>query len=220
MCIAKPGLAAILLLIAASASSEPLAQISAHIEKEHQIDTAVCKELSKEELRPCLKEAQDKKNAAYAEAWKNRDPAQQTRIYYGDLNANKPKIEKDYKADIIFCKALDKAGAATCQREALARKKLAIRSIMTEPKEFKPACPTCGTVTAIRELEKPGLGVGSIVSTLTGNSTEKRSQAARHYDITFKLSSGEEKTIRYTSERNDFKVGDKIRYENNLLNPE
>lgn len=215
MRIIQAGMATLMLLLTTTASSEPLAKISAHIEKEHQIDIAVCKELSAEELRPCLKEAKDKKSAAYADAWTKRDPAQQTRVYYGDLNTNKPKIQKDYKADMTFCLALNKANAATCQREALARKKLAIRSIMIAPKEFKPFCLTCGTVTNVREVERSGHMASGI-----GSDADKKAKTSKVHEVTFKLNNGEEKTLSYSNEQNPFKTGDKIRFENNQLLPE
>ncbi len=195
----------------------------------------------------CLKEATTKKKAAYAEIWKKRDPTAQTRVYYGDLNTNKPKIEKDYKTDISFCKALDKAGSATCQREALERKKLALKSVMTSPKDQKLACPTCGSVTHIKEVEKPGQGslvgqlgggvvggvlgnqvgggsgrtvatiVGAVGGAIAGNEIEKRVKTNKYYEVGFKLNSGEEKTITIESDKSDFRVGDKIRFENNQL---
>ncbi|MDR3412692.1 MAG: glycine zipper 2TM domain-containing protein [Formivibrio sp.] len=231
----------------ASVSAEPLTSSRTRIDTDYQADAAVCKELSKSEIPACMKEAIAKKKAAYASLWKNRDPAAQTRVYYGDLNTNKPKIEKDYQADIAFCRELDKAGSATCQREALERKKFALKSVMTAPKDMKAVCPTCGLVTQVREVDKPRQGsligqigggvvggvlgnqvgggngrtaatiVGALGGALAGNEIEKRVKTNKYYEVGFRLNNGEEKTITFESENHGFKTGDKIKFENNQL---
>ncbi len=247
MRITTPILAAALWATIASASAEPLTNSRARIEADFQSDAAVCKELGKSEMPGCMKEATAKKKTAYAEIWKKRDPAAQTRVYYGDLNTNKPKIEKDYQADMAFCKELDKAGSATCQRESLERKKLALKSVMTSPKDQKTACQTCGSVTHVKEVEKPGQGslvgqlgggvvggvlgnqvgggsgrtvatiVGAVGGAIAGNEIEKRVKTNKYYEVGFKLNSGEEQSITFDSEKHSFKVGDKIKFENNQL---
>ena len=251
----RPLLTVALLATCAQAAAEPVANQRAKLEADYQADVAVCKELTKSETPACLKEALAAKKAAYAQAWAKRDPASQSRTYSGDLNANKPKIEKDYQADAAFCKELAKADAATCQREALARKKLAIKSVMAAPKASVPAsaktskatCPSCGVVTGIREVEKPGEGsllgqigggvvggalgnqigggkgrtvatiAGVVGGALVGNEIEKRVKTSRYHEVSFRLESGEEKTIAFDSAQHGFHGGDKIRFENNQL---
>lgn len=247
MRIATSVLASVLLAVMTGASAEPLTNSRAPIEAEFQSDVAVCKELGKAEIPACLKEATAKKKASYAEVWKKRDPATQTRIYYGDLNTNKPKIEKDYQADIAFCKELDKSGSATCQREALERKKLALKSVMTAPKVPNAACATCGTITYVKEVDKPGQGslvgqigggvvggvlghqvgggsgktvatiVGAVGGAIAGNEIEKRVKTNKYYEVGFRLNNGDEKTITFDSDSHGFRVGDKIKFENNQL---
>lgn len=229
------------------ASAATLSDIRAGIESEFKTDTAVCKELDKPEIQPCLKEATAKKKAAYTAAWNKRDPVQQTRIYYGNLNTNKPKIEQDYKSDLAFCKELGKAESATCQREALERKKQAIKSVMTAPRDQKSACQTCGTVTSVREVEKPGQGtllgqigggvvggalgnqvgkgdgrtiatiVGAVGGALAGNEIEKRLKSGKYHEVSFRLNNGEEKSMTFDTQAHGFKVGDPVRFENNQL---
>lgn len=247
MQIRIPALATVFLIAMASASATSLSSNRERIEAEYQTDIAVCKELGKAETPPCIKEATAKKKTAYAEAWKKRDPALQTRVYYGDLNTNKPKIEKDYKSDLAICKELGKADSATCQREALERKKQAIKSVMTSPRDAKASCPNCGTVTQIQEVEKPGQGtllgqigggvvggalgnqvgkgsgrtiatiVGAVGGAIAGNEIEKHVKAGKYQEVTFRLNNGEEKTITFDSDAHGFKAGDKIRFENNQL---
>lgn len=242
-----PLLAATLLLATSVTTAAPLTDSRTQIEAEYNTDIAVCKELGKAETPACIKEATARKNAAYADAWKKRSPALQTRVYYGDLNSNKPKIEKDYKDDLAFCKELGKADSATCQREALERKKLALKSVMTAPLDPKSACPTCGTVTGVREVEKPGQGtllgqvsggvvggalgnqvgkgsgrtiatiVGAVGGAMAGNEIEKHIKTGKYHEVAFKLNNGEEKTITFDASTHGFKTGDKIRFENNQL---
>ncbi len=242
-----PVLAATLFIVATMASAAQLNDSRIQIETEYQTDVAVCKELDKTEIQPCLNEAKGKKKNAYITAWAKRDPAQQTRIYYGDLNTNKPKIEKDYKDDVAFCKGLGKAESATCQREALERKKQAIKSVMTAPHELQTACSTCGMITEIREVENPGQGtllgqigggvvggalgnqvgkgngrtiatiVGAVGGAIAGNAIEKQVKSGKYYEVAFRLNNGEEKTMTFESNAHGFKVGDKIRFENNQL---
>lgn len=250
MSLIQPTLALALALLIAmtNAAAEPPGDIRARLDADFQADLAVCKELGKSEAPSCIKEATARKKAAYAQAWKNRDPARQARVYYGNLNANKPTIEKDYKSDLAFCRELDKASSATCQREALDRKKQALKSVMTVPREPpQSACPSCGTITAVREVEKPGQGsligqisggvvggaignqigsgsgrtlatiAGAVGGALAGNEIEKRIKAGRYHEVSFRLNNGEEKTITFDSDSHGFKAGDKIRFENNQL---
>lgn len=123
-------LSATLLTPLFSIAADPVANLRPQLEADYQADLAVCGHLSKNEISPCKKEAAQKKKLNYAAAWKARNPAAQTRIYYGNLDNNKPKINQDYQTDIAFCKELGKVDLAICQREALERKKLAIKSLM------------------------------------------------------------------------------------------
>jgi outer membrane lipoprotein SlyB len=109
-------------------------------------------------------------------------------------------------------------------------------------------CATCGVVESINVVEVTGSGsylgkiaggvVGAVIGSqigqgrgttaaeiagavggaVAGNEIEKRVKKTRHYDVTVRLQGGGTQTISYATEP-AFKVGDKVRVENDALVP-
>jgi outer membrane lipoprotein SlyB len=104
-----------------------------------------------------------------------------------------------------------------------------------------PPCPTCGTVDAIRTIEKPGEGsgvglvaggvlggllghqigrgsgntaatiVGAAGGAYAGHQVEKNVKKAIHYDISVRMDDGTLRTVSYDVEPG-FRTGDKVRF--------
>ena len=57
---------------------------------------------------------------------------------------------------------------------------------------------------------------GAVGGAMAGNEIEKRVNKSKHYDVTVRLQGGGVQTVSYSTEP-AFKVGDRIKVENDLL---
>ncbi|KAF0812843.1 hypothetical protein IGB42_02686 [Andreprevotia sp. IGB-42] len=229
------------------ASAEPLADARARIEADYKNDLAVCVELDKAEQAGCKKDAAATRKSAYNSAWEDRSPAT-PKTYPQPYSQAKTQIDRDYRSQQAFCQQLDKANASACQRDALNQQKAALKlALANKNAPAAPACTTCGVITKVEEVEKPGEGslvgkiggavvggvlgnqvgkgtgrtvatvIGAIGGGFAGNEVEKRVSKKKYYEVSFQLNSGETNTIAFDTAEHGYRVGDKVRFENNQL---
>ncbi|SMC24326.1 Glycine zipper 2TM domain-containing protein [Andreprevotia lacus DSM 23236] len=239
--------AAAFALTSALAHAETLVEAKARIESDYQNDLAVCAELGKSEQPGCKKDAATTRKTAYKTAWQAWQAPTSAQVYPPPYASAKAQIDKDYKARVAFCTQLDKPDAGTCQKAALNAQKASLKLALAN--KNAPPCPNCGVITAVNEVEKPGEGsllgkiggavvggvlgnqvgkgngrtvatvIGAIGGGLAGNEIEKQVTKKKYYEVTFKLDSGESKTVAFDSSEHGFRVGDKIKFENDQLIP-
>ena len=128
----------------------------------------------------------------------------------------------------------------------LAKSMLAVAGQVPSSRRQARGCATCGVVESINVVEVNGNGsylgkiaggvvgavlgsqvgagrgttvaeiAGAVGGAMAGNEIEKRVNKSKHYDVTVRLQGGGVQTVSYSTEP-AFKVGDRIKVENDLL---
>jgi len=236
-------------LIIATAQASNLKADSAQIESSYKSDLKVCLEFDKSEQPACKKEATAQKQKEYQSLWGKYQGNESLPVYTGDLASQKKQIEADYQTMLLMCKELDTTSQTACKTKATNNKKAALKTAMNAPAstDKKAVCTTCGVVTQVLEVDKPGegtwmgkiggaavgVGLGSLVGkgkgktaamvvgglggAYAGNKVEGSMKDKKFYEVSVKLDDGSTQTVTFEDVNHGFKQGDKVRLENKQL---
>ncbi|WP_051534456.1 glycine zipper 2TM domain-containing protein [Deefgea rivuli] len=249
MCNPKLMLILASLFIVSTAQASDLKTESAQINANYKSDLKVCMEFEKSEQADCKKDAATQRQAGFQALWNKRQGNEALPVYQGDLASQKKQIEADYQLMLSMCKELDKATQPTCKTEATNRKKASLKTAMNAPasSDKKAICATCGVVTQVLEVEKPGegtwmgkiggaavgVGLGSLIGkgkgktaamvvgglggAYAGNKVEGAMNDKKYYEVSVKLDDGSTQTVTFDNPNHGYKQGDKVKLENKQL---
>ena len=249
MCNSKLMLILASLFIATAAQASNLKTESAQINTDYKSDLKVCMEFEKSEQAACKKDAATQRQTRYQALWNTRQSNEALPVYQGELASQKKQIEADYQLMLSMCKELDKATQPACKTEAMNRKKAALKTVMNTPvsSDQKAVCATCGVVTQVTEVDKPGegtwmgkvggaavgVGLGSLIGkgkgktaamvvgglggAYAGNKVEGTMNDKKYYEVSVRLDDGSTQTVTFDSASHGYKQGDKVRLENKQL---
>lgn len=237
------------LFVASAAQAVDLKAERAQIDASYKSDLKVCMEFAKNEQADCKKDAVAQRKTGYQALWNQHQSNAPLPVYQGDINSQKKQIETDYQQLLSLCKELDPATQPVCKTEAMNRKKASLKTAMNAPASSsnKAVCATCGVVTQVVEVDKPGegtwmgkiggaavgVGLGSLVGKGTGrtvamvagglggayagNKVEGSMNNKKFYEVSVKLDDGSMQTVTFDSASHGYKQGDKVRLENKQL---